>query len=51
MTDGQAAIISFKYRYAEDGSHAVSKEAEGIAQGLIDSLRRGMECQTPEKIG
>jgi len=44
--------ISIQYRYSEHRSDAVSKEdAEGIAQGLMDGLREGIECQESEKIG
>jgi len=44
--------VSVQYRYAEHCRDAVpGEDAEGIAQGLIDSLREGIECQESEKIG
>lgn len=48
----QETTISVRYRYAKPGDDAVLEEdAEGIAQGLIDSLREGIKCQNSEKMG
>ena len=41
----QKTTISVQYRYAKPGIDAIYEEdAEGIAQGLIKSLREGIEC-------